>query len=157
MLRGFYAIQNTLMPLLISFAAIALNLILSLALVGPLGHRGLALAYSLAGIGQCLLLIYFLRRKIGPMGLKGLSRTGLQLLLACSAMSIAVWGAAELSAFVFGIAGKLGQLLQVGFAIAVGVVVYFAVTGWMHMEEFTLARNLLKRRLHRKKAATSGQ
>lgn len=156
-LRGFYAIQNTLMPLLISFAAIALNVVLSLALVGPLGHRGLALAYSLAGIGQCLLLFYFLRRKIGPMGLKGLARTGLQLLIACAAMSLAVWGAAEASALLFGITSKMAQLLQVGLSIAVGVAVYFAVTGWMHMEEFTLARNLLKRRLHRKKAAAGGQ
>jgi putative peptidoglycan lipid II flippase len=156
-LRGFYAIQNTLQPLLISAMAIALNVILSLALVGPLGHRGLALAYSLAGIDQCLLLVYFLRRKIGPMGLKDLGRTGLQLLLACSAMALAVWGSAELSAVVFGLAGKLGQLLQVGLSIAVGIVVYFVVTGWLRMEEFTLVRNLLKRRLHRKKVAASGE
>ena len=152
-LRGFYSIQNTLLPLLISIAAIFLNVILSLMLVGPMGHQGLALAYSLAGIGQCGLLLVVLRRKIGPMGLKDMGKCIIQICIASLAMALAVWGAVELFAATLGVASKLYQLLQVGVAVVVGIIVYILITAFMKMEEFTLAKNVITRRLHRKKEA----
>ena len=152
-LRGFYAIQNTLTPLLISVGAIVINVIFSVALVGPMEHRGLALAYSLAGIAQFVLLLYFLRRKIGSMGLKQMGKSLLQIAIACVAMALAVWGAEELSATIFGISSKIGQLLQVGIGVAAGVIVYLVITGLMRMDEFMTVKNMLKTKLRRKKAA----
>ncbi len=151
-LRGFYAIQNTVMPLVISVAAIAINVLFSVALVGPMEHCGLALAYSLAGIAQFLLLMYFLRRKIGTMGLRHLGKSLLQIGIACVAMALAVWGASELCVLVFGITTKIAQLLQVAIAVVVGVVIYIACTGWMRMDEFTMVKNMLKTKMQRRKA-----
>lgn len=152
-LRGFYAIQNTLTPLLISIAAILINVVFSLALVGPMGHCGLALAYSLAGISQCLLLMFFLRRKIGPMGMRCLSRSMVQILIACAAMALAVWGTVALSDALLGVESKIAQLVQVGVSVVVGVAVYIVITGCMKMEEFTTVRNAVMRKLHRGKKA----
>lgn len=145
-------IQNTLIPLLISVAAIIINVLFSVILVDPMGHCGLALAYSLAGIAQFLLLMYFLRRKIGQMGLRYMGKSLLQIVIACVVMALAVWGASELCVVVFGIETKIAQLLQVAVAVVVGVVVYIICTGWMRMEEFTMVKNMIKTRIQRRKA-----
>ena len=67
-------------------------------------------------------------------------------------MALAVWGASELSALIFGIESKLAQLLQVAIAVVVGVLVYILATAWMRMDEFTMVKNMLKTRLQRRKA-----
>ena len=150
-LRGFYAIKNTLTPLLISITTIVINIIFSYALVGPMGHRGLALAFSLAGIANCVLLVYFLRRKIGPLGLKSLGKTLIQTGIACLAMGLAVWGVAMLSESLFGIASKISQIIQVALSIGVGTIVFFVVTSLMKMEEFVMVRDMMKKRRERRK------
>jgi len=152
-LRGFYAVQNTLTPLLISVAAIIINLLFSLLLVGPMEHRGLALAYSIAGIAQCLLLMFFLRRKIGPMGIKELLISIVKIVAASLAMALAVWGAEELCEALFGIGNKMAQVIQVGAGVGVGVIVYVVITALMKMEEFTTAKNSFMRKFRRKKSA----
>lgn len=153
LLRGFYAIQNTLTPLLISIFAIAVNVAFAFLLVGPMGHRGLALAYSLSGIAQCLLALYFLRRRIGRMDLRHILISAAKSLLATVLMAVAVWGAAALAAAVFGIGSKLGQLIQVLAGVGVGVAVFLAAAWLMKMEEVQLVLNLFKRKFRRKQAA----
>ena len=48
--RAFYALHDTLTPVLIGVAAMSVNVVLSLILIGPLTHGGLALANSTATI-----------------------------------------------------------------------------------------------------------
>ena len=154
-LRGFYAIQNTLMPLLISIAAILINVLFSVLLVAPMQHMGLALAYSLAGVSQCVLLLIVLRKKIGPMGMRNVARTIIQIMIACAAMAVAVWGTVALSGLIFGVASKFAQLIQVGAGVVIGVAVYLVFTGLMKMEEFDAARNIIARKLRRGKKSAA--
>jgi putative peptidoglycan lipid II flippase len=56
--RLFYAHQNTVTPFWVALGATALNLALCLALVGPLGHVGLALANSIAVSLQSGILLW---------------------------------------------------------------------------------------------------
>ena len=148
-LRGFYAIQNTLIPLLISVAAIIINVLFSAILVDPMGHCGLALGVLVRlGIAQFLLLMYFLRRKIGQRWDCVIwASLLLQIVIACVVMALAVWGASELCVVVFGIETKIAQLLQVAVAVVVGVVVYIICTGWMRMEEFTMVEKYDQNRI----------
>ena len=87
------------------------------------------------------------------MGLKDMGKCIIQICIASLAMALAVWGAVELFAATLGVASKLYQLLQVGVAVVVGIIVYILITAFMKMEEFTLAKNVITRRLHRKKEA----
>ena len=70
--RAFYALQDTKTPVAISIVSVALNILLAFYFVrfGSWGVEGLALAFSLAGILNALLLLVFLKRKIVryPMG-----------------------------------------------------------------------------------------
>ncbi len=62
--RAFYALHDTVTPLLVSAGAMLLNLVLCALLVGPLAHGGLALAVSLAGVAEAAALVLLLQRRI---------------------------------------------------------------------------------------------
>ena len=58
--RAFYALENTRIPFLAAGAALVVNVLLNLVLMGPMGHAGLALATSLAsGVNLVILARYF--------------------------------------------------------------------------------------------------
>ncbi|HXK35778.1 MAG TPA: lipid II flippase MurJ, partial [Candidatus Paceibacterota bacterium] len=64
--RAFYALQNTITPVVISIASIAVNIGLAYYFVSVLGWElsGLGLAFSMAGILNVALLWIFLWRKL---------------------------------------------------------------------------------------------
>ncbi len=63
LIAGFYALQDTKTPVKIAIFSLFLNIALSLVLMGPLAHRGLALSLSVASGVQFFLLTLFLRKK----------------------------------------------------------------------------------------------
>ena len=67
--RAFYAIGRTTLPLLASCCAVAANIAFDLLLVGPMREGGLALATSIAGIVNVVILFLFLWRTIHPDGM----------------------------------------------------------------------------------------
>ncbi|MBQ6807734.1 MAG: murein biosynthesis integral membrane protein MurJ [Firmicutes bacterium] len=152
-IRGFYAMQNTKTPIVVSVACIAVNIVFSLLLVGPLGHRGLALAYSLAGAVQCLATLFALRKKIGPMDLKNMLFCFCKTGFACLLMGLSVWAVTAGCHSLLGVDTKLSQLVQVGAGVGAGVLVFFAAAWLMKMEELQGLVGSLSRRLRRKKAA----
>jgi putative peptidoglycan lipid II flippase len=80
--RTFYALGDTRTPVRASFAAVALNIVLNLLLVRPLGHLGLALATSATAMANFAQLALYLRRRIGLMEGRRLARTVTRVLAA---------------------------------------------------------------------------
>ena len=64
--RVFYALHDTATPVVVGVAAMALNILLSLALIGRLSYGGLALANSIATTLEMLVLLILLGRKLRP-------------------------------------------------------------------------------------------
>lgn len=62
--RGFYALQDTRTPALVGAAALLLNIPLSIALMQPLRHSGLALGISVATMAETAVLYLWLRRRL---------------------------------------------------------------------------------------------
>ena len=153
--RGFFAIQNTLTPVLVSVLAIGVNVVLSIVLVDPLGHRGLALAYSLANFAQAGLLLVFLRKKIGAMDLRHILTSLGKTAIASALMALMVWLTALGAEALLGVGSKLGQLFQVGAAILAGVAAFFVAASLLKMEELSAITGIIGRRLHRRKARHS--
>lgn len=150
--RVFYALQDTATPVFVGILAIVVNIGLSLLLIHPMEQGGLALAYSLAGIINMLVLLVLLRRKIGSLnGWRMLYSFG-QTLVASFMMGIAVWYTARFSSAFFGVTTKLGQLLQVGSGILVGAVVFAMVVQTFRMEESEMVWGILLRKFKRKRA-----
>jgi putative peptidoglycan lipid II flippase len=65
--RIYYAMQDTRTPVIAGVIIIVLNIILGAALVGPLGHVGLAIGLSASTGVEALILFFLLRRKIGGL------------------------------------------------------------------------------------------
>lgn len=72
LVAAFYALQDTRTPVGVALVSLAANLVLSVLLMRPMKHTGLALALSLASGLQVCLLIYFLGKslplfRVGPL------------------------------------------------------------------------------------------
>ncbi len=114
--RAFFALQDTLTPLLIAIVAGLCQLALGLGLMQWLGHGGLALANSIAITGEVFALLWILRRRLQGIEARQTVWLSAQVLLASAVMGVAIWS-------IRGWLGASPLLLLVGGA-AVGGVVY---------------------------------
>jgi len=90
--RAFYALHDTWTPVRIGIAAMVVNVALSLLLLGPLAHGGLALANTLATTMETAALLWLIRPRLGGLGGRRLLRTLGKSLAAAAVMSmVLVW------------------------------------------------------------------
>ncbi|NOX60680.1 MAG: murein biosynthesis integral membrane protein MurJ [Chloroflexi bacterium] len=87
--RAFYAMKNTLTPVVVGLAAMAANVALSLILIQPLAHGGLALANSLATLAEMAVLLWLLRKTLGGWAEGRVGRSLLRTLAAAAVMTLA--------------------------------------------------------------------
>lgn len=143
---AFYALKDTKTPVLTAFIAFALNLCLSLLLMGPLKHGGLALASTLSACGNMLLLLWFLRRKTGSFGGRAIMKTALKSCVGALPMALAVWYVCSLADWSQ--AGhKVLKGSVLGGAILIGTAVYILAVRLLRTEEALEAGALLRRKL----------
>jgi len=86
--RAFYALHDTLTPVLVGLGAMALNIVLSLALRGPLRHGGLALANTVATGLEMLVLLVLLRRRLGGLEERRVGLAAGRAVLVSGAMAL---------------------------------------------------------------------
>jgi putative peptidoglycan lipid II flippase len=153
MVGAFYALDAPWLAVQASVVSVAVNLVLNLLFIGPLaylgmGHRGLALASSVAATINLLQLLVYIRRRVGAFGgqriLDSFLRAGGASLLA----GLVCWAGLR----TLGSAWHRGILVEGGVVVA-GSVVLAALT-WALMALFrvpelttihSLARGLLRR------------
>ncbi len=100
--RAFYARQDTLTPVLVAIAAVAINTTLAIVLVGQLGLSGLALAIAVAAWLEALVLLVILRWRIAGLRLAGVVRVAVQ----------AIIGTLIAGALAFGTAALIGRAIE---------------------------------------------
>lgn len=123
--RAFYALQDTRTPLMIGTVTVALNVLLDYALVELMGVGGLALATSIAGIVNAILLLVVLQHRLGQnIGAAFITDREIVKMLGTSALMgivvhlLALW------------LRPLGEFLTVALGIAVGAGLYLGL-GWL--------------------------
>lgn len=135
LLRAFYSMQDTMTPMIIGIAAVGLNIVLNLILVRYMAHGGLALASSISITISFILLLWYLRKKVGRLGGQELSLNGAKIALATGIMGILVFLLNNsLSSYLT--EGTIADLTVVGCCAAAGAGVYFAVLKALGVEEF---------------------
>ncbi len=147
--RSFYALKDTLTPVIAAAVTIGLNIFLSLQLVQPMGHQGLALAYSLAGFLNLIILLGMLRYKVGALGGTRLVTSFLISLGASLLMYGVVHYLVQALMGVLTLAPKITLLISVGSGVAAGMVVYAALVYFFHLEETELVLDMVRKRLRR--------
>lgn len=88
---SFYSMQDTKTPVKIAVVALITNIILSLILMKPLKHSGLALANAFASSINFVFLFYFLRKRLKRVGARRITKSFLKISIASAVMGIAGW------------------------------------------------------------------
>lgn len=88
---GFYSKQNIKTPVKIAAVAMVANLLFNIALIFPLKHAGLALATSLSGWLNAILLIIFLRKRDHYQPRMSWSFWWARLLIANGVMAVVIY------------------------------------------------------------------
>jgi putative peptidoglycan lipid II flippase len=136
--RAFYSLHDTRTPVLIGAGAMILNIILSLLLIRPLLHGGLALANSVATIIETSVLLVILRGRLGGVDGQRLLRSVAKTSLAALVMGFGVnW-------FV-GLSQGSHILIRGGGAIVLGGTLYLAMSLLLRSEEVRALRRILLR------------
>ncbi|MBZ4686779.1 MAG: putative peptidoglycan lipid flippase [Clostridia bacterium] len=149
--RTFYALHDTKTPVATGVLTIAINIWLNFVLLDILGHGGLALAYSLAGIFNMVALLVILRLKIGGIDGKRMLISFFQSVFASIAMGLPLYYIAGFLEKWIDVSIKLGQFIQVILGIAIGTVIYAVIVSLFKMEEADMVLGILKRKFKIKK------
>ncbi len=145
--RIFYSLRDTVTPVASGLASILLNIALSILLVKAMGHQGLALAYSIAGIFNLVLLTLLLKRRLGLIGGGQLMRSFLAALAASLVMYLGVrMGAAWLGSWL-AFTPKLNAFIIVVTGMTLGIAIYGIIISFFRLEETQMVVNLFKNRL----------
>lgn len=121
---AFYARQDTLTPALVGVLGVGIYLAVALPLLRPWGMMGLVLANSMQWAGHALVMLWLLRRRIGPLMGERVWSTGGRALLAALIMAVAVMGARWKMEALEGRTSMLGQLLTVIAPMGLGGLFY---------------------------------
>jgi putative peptidoglycan lipid II flippase len=130
-LRGFYALRDTRTPFVLNVGQNIVQIVLALALVGPLGVPGLALAYGGAYTVAGLASLVVLRARVGSLDGTRVANSIARIVAACVLMAAAVSAAVRL------VEGDdtLASLLRTGLGLTVGGVVYLIAVVVLRVEE----------------------
>ena len=144
----FYSLQDTKTPALAAVAAVVSNLILSLLLMRPLGHAGLALATAIAAMINGSILVTVLNRRLGGVDWGSVLRStgrviaaGVAVLLVCLWVSgLAVWMRPE---------EWVAKAVMLTVGIGLSVTGYFGVHALLRSEELDVLWGMVKAKLGR--------
>ena len=140
--RAFYALHDTRTPVYIGVVAMVANVVLSLSLIGPMQIAGLALANSIAAFIELVLLLGYIRPRVGGLGgartWAALGKSG----LATAVMAAAVW--AFLAFAPAGLPG--GAILRGGIGVIIGGAVYALASLLVGADELRMVMRMVLRR-----------
>lgn len=146
---AFYALKDTKTPVWTAFVSFLLNFGFSLLLMGPLKHGGLALATTLSACCNMLLLLWFLRRKIGILGGRKIVVSAAKSLLAAIPMAVVVHYLCRLTDWSLK-GHSFSKTLVLAGAVAAGIAVYGVCVHLLRSDEALDLMALVKSRLKRK-------
>jgi len=141
---AFYSLQDTKTPVKVAVVAMIANIALSLALMGPLKHGGLALALSLASTLQLFMLIFLLQKRLGGIEGKVVISSMVKSFISSLIMGICIYFLA-FKVFSSIVAQKTFHLaLGVLIIVCAGLVIYGISAHVLGSKELSSITELLK-------------
>jgi putative peptidoglycan lipid II flippase len=138
--KVFYAQKNTKIPLLISFIAVSINIILSIIFVKSMGVEGLAFASSISLFVYVILQILILKNKIGKEFYYGMISYTAKLLFSIAIAIVLMWKYKKFDYF---------ENIYLSFisGILLGFLTYIIILFFMKNEDITKIYMLLKSKI----------
>jgi putative peptidoglycan lipid II flippase len=151
LVNAFYALDRRKTPMLVSFMAVALNLLFNWIFTFGLGwgHRGLAFSTGLVATFNFLVLYVLMRHRLQRLETRRMLAMLGKVVMASAALAAVCWGSQHwlldqwaTQPFI----SKLGSLLV---TVVAGVLVFFGCGVALRIEELHTFVAALRRRLHR--------
>jgi putative peptidoglycan lipid II flippase len=146
-LRAYYALQNTKTPFLVNVAAVALNMAVNVPMFMWLGVEGLAAGHAAAYLFGAIALGYMLSKQIGGLDRARIQRSAIRIGAASALMGLVVWGVSAVVREFVGIEGFVNQLIVVAAPVLFGAATYIGTAILLGVEEMTLIKGIVGRRL----------
>lgn len=146
LVRAFFALHDTKTPVIISIAAMSINILLSFFFVYLLGFPnafrdfltnvldlqgidnikivGLPLALSLAALFQLVLLLLFFYKKIGDFRIKEILESLIKISIAAIMMFVSIYLVRQISVNFVNLDTFKGVFYQAGLSVLIGCFVY---------------------------------
>lgn len=144
--RAFYSLQDSKTPMINSFIAIIINIVLNVILVRILGYKGLALATVISSYVGLILFIRSLRKKIGSIGFKRVISVALKSTVASVLMGICT-SAIYYKIHLFLSQSFVSDIFNLGISIGLGMLIYVVIMYFMKVEELVQILNIIKLKL----------
>jgi putative peptidoglycan lipid II flippase len=138
--RSFYALRDMRTPVQVSLITVGMNLVMNVVLVLLMQEVGIALATSLTGIANFVLLRRILRIRI-PQGPGGNAFWVLRVVISAAAGAWAAWGIHQ-ACSPAETAGRIGAMSG---SIAAAVAAFFLLSRWMRLPESREIVDLFRR------------
>ncbi len=148
--RVFYAYHDMRTPVKISVATVVLNIGLSYLFMQFLGVGGLALGTTVSLTINFFVLLYLLRRKIGPMGLRRMVGSFARVAGASAVMGVAVW-LVDMALTRVVSATTSGFAVRVVAGLVVGVAVYLIAATLVRSPELAEVKDMFRAMLKRRR------
>ncbi len=142
---AFYAHRDTRTPVQVGLLVFFVHLALNFALIGPMGHNGIALSTSISAVVNAALLAWLLNRHADRYLTRAVMSCLLRAGAAAFAMAVAVSFALPAIDPV-SLEGIATKALAMAALVAGGAVVYLGVSWMLGSEEIRLLRSTLRRR-----------
>jgi putative peptidoglycan lipid II flippase len=120
--KAFYAMRQAKLPAVLSSISVAVGIVLNFIFIGPLKHRGLALASSISAWLSTVLLVIVMRKHIGSLGFRSFAGELGKSIIASGIMGISVWIASSKLALLT--KTYLGCLAWTGAIVVVAILLY---------------------------------
>ena len=146
LMRAFFALQNTWLPILIGTGTTGVFVVTVLALrASNLGYSALPLASSISAIVLVIALTIAIRARIGPFGAMGILTTLIKSAIPSAILGLGLYGAVLAVGGQIESLGKFGAIAAVGLgAILVGWA-YYGITKLMGMPETQYVKRAMRR------------
>jgi putative peptidoglycan lipid II flippase len=157
---AFYSLQDTRTPVKIGLCAVTLNITLNVLFALTLPeywrHAGMAFSTVIAEGFNGLTLAVFLRRRLGPFGIRGiLAGLGRALGAAAAMAAVAFYTERYFTTWLYVyLPHKAAQIAGVPTAIALGMAVYFALARTFRFPELGFVLDALRAKKAKKAAAS---
>ncbi|KRQ87460.1 putative peptidoglycan biosynthesis protein MurJ [Caloramator mitchellensis] len=147
--RGFYSLQDTKTPVKVGAFTVLVNILLNLMFVvffKRLAIGGIALSYSITSLLNMIMLQRGLAKRLNGLREKEILISGIKATIASLLMAIAAFATSRIVEAKFGVVSKISQLIDVGAAVSVGIVVYILVAALLKMDELKFMVSMMNRK-----------
>lgn len=144
--NAFYSMQDSKTPVRVATMSVAVDFVVSLALMWSLKHVGLAIAVATASVFNFVMHVIDFRKKVGALGLGRILAGTARTALATLVMVGAIWGFKRYVPLLPGREGHTMDAARLAVHIVLGIAVYLLAGLALRMEEFSGLKAAWKRR-----------